>query len=84
MSIAKMRMLCGAASSAVLSLLTLTAPDGRAISLDLTTGLVIVPITNEAHCARGSNAVVTLGNKSICVRETPEQIRNKIDENSHQ
>ena len=81
MSIARMRMLFGVASSA---LLTLTAPDGRLITLDLTTGMVIVPITNEAHCARGSNAVVTLGNKTICVRETPEQIRNKIDEGGHQ
>jgi hypothetical protein len=65
-------------------LLTLTAPDGRPITFDLTTGMVIVPISNEAHCARGSQAVITLGAKTICVRETPEEIRNKIDENSHQ
>jgi hypothetical protein len=77
-----MRQLFGGASSAlILFVLTLTAPDGRPITLDLSTGLVIVPIYNQAHCAHGSNAVVTLGSKTICVRETPEQIRNKIDEN---
>jgi len=65
-------------------LLVLTAPDGRPITLDLTTGMVIVPLTNEAHCAHGSHAVVTLGNKSICVRETPGQIRDKLNEDSHQ
>jgi hypothetical protein len=85
MWIGKMRLLFGAASSAaILSVLTLTAPDGRPITFDLTTGMVIVPVSNEAHCAHGSHAVVTLGAKTICVRETPEQIRNKIDENSHQ
>jgi hypothetical protein len=62
------------------SILTLTAPDGRLISFDLVTGMIIVPITNEAHCARGSQSVVTLGTRSICVRETPEEIRNRINE----
>jgi hypothetical protein len=71
-------------SALAATVLTLTAPDGRPITLDLSTGLVIVPITGQAHCAHGSNAVVTLGTKTICVRETPEQIRNKINENSHQ
>ena len=71
-------------TSIAFGLLVLTSPDGRPITLDLSSGLVIVPLTSEAHCARGSNAVVTFGNKSICVRETSEQIRNKIDESSHQ
>jgi hypothetical protein len=69
----------------LLTLLTLTAPDGRPITLDLTTGLVIVPITSQAHCAHGSHAVVTLGSKTICVRETPEEIEEKMKhEDSHQ
>jgi hypothetical protein len=71
-------------AAAAATVLTLTAPDGRPITLDLSTGMVIVPLTSEQHCAHGSHAVVTLGSKTICVRETPEQIRNKIDENSHQ
>ena len=60
------------------SFITLTSPDGRPITFDLSTGMVIVPITSEAHCARGSHAVITLGAKTICVRETPEQIKEMI------
>jgi hypothetical protein len=68
------------------TLLTLTSPDGRPITLDLSTGMVIVPLTSESHCARGSHAVVTLGTKTICVRETPEEIEKRIreHEDSHQ
>ena len=68
----------------IFSFLVLTAPDGRPITFDLSTGMVIIPITGEAHCARGSHAIVNLGGKPVCVRETPEEIRSKIDENSHQ
>ena len=67
----------------VFSALVLTAPDGRPITLDLATGMVIVPVTNESHCARGSHSVITLGSKTICVRESPEEIRNKIDASGH-
>ena len=66
------------------AVLVLTAPDGRPITIDLQTGMLIIPITNEAHCARGSHAVVNIGGKAICVKESPEEIRGKIDANSHQ
>jgi hypothetical protein len=68
------------------ALLTLTAPDGRPITFDLITGMVIVPVTGEAHCAHGSHSVVTLGAKTICVRETPDEIKSRIREyeDSHQ
>ena len=69
--------------SLLAGLVVLTAPDGRPITFDLTTGMVIVPLTSEAHCAHGSHAVVTLGSKSLCVKETPEEIRKRIDESSH-
>jgi hypothetical protein len=54
----------------------LTSLDGKPIWVESTA--VIVVRTQSHECAQGHGSVVLVGSRALCVRETPDQIRELI------
>jgi len=60
----------------VLALIMLTALDGSPVWVESTAVQVIRPST--AHCKSGHGAAIRVTSMALCVRETPEQIQEKL------
>ena len=59
-------------------LITLTALDGSYILVE-STQITIVRLRSH-ECALGAGAVIRVGLTTLCVRETPDEIRDRIQE----
>jgi hypothetical protein len=58
------------------ALIMLTALDGRSVWVESTAVQIIR--THSAECGAGTGAVIRVGPSALCVKETPEEIREKI------
>jgi hypothetical protein len=58
------------------SLILLTSIDGKPIWVESTAVVVIRAQSHE--CASGHGAVIRVGSNALCVRETPDEIREKV------
>jgi len=60
----------------LLAFIILTSLDGSPIYVESNQVQIIRQATKQCHSARGSG--VQIGSVSLCVRETPDQIREKV------
>ncbi len=64
----------------ILALIMLTQLDGNPVWVEVKQIQAIRPNTHEVKsCAPNAGALVKLGSMSLCVKETPLQIRDKIE-----
>jgi uncharacterized protein YlzI (FlbEa/FlbD family) len=54
-------------------MIMLTQPGGNIVYIE-TQHLAII----KTHCQGGPGSVISVGGKELCVKETPDQIREKI------
>ena len=69
----------------LLALIMLTQLDGNPVWIE-SSAIVIVKQSHtglkpERQCATNAGAAIRVGSLGLCVKETPELIRKKIDEN---
>jgi hypothetical protein len=63
------------------ALMLLTALDGKPVWVEST---AVVIIRTQSHdCAQGHGSVILVGARGLCVRETPDQIRELIKNADH-
>jgi hypothetical protein len=60
----------------LLSLIVLTSLDGSPIWVEATQVQIIR--VRSAECGAGASAVIRIGQSTLCVKETPDEIRDKI------
>jgi hypothetical protein len=64
----------------LLALIMLTTLDGSPVWVESSAIIVIRPSISQCHAAHG--AAIRVGANAFCVRETPDEIRRKINEPS--
>lgn len=67
----------------LLALIMLTQLDGNPIWVESSAVLIVKPTphaTKNVTCQPPAGAAVRIDGVGLCVRETPEQIRGKLDE----
>jgi hypothetical protein len=62
--------------NALFALILLTQLDGKAVWVE--SSQVQIIRAQSAECGAGTGAVIRVGSHALCVRETPEEIREKI------
>ena len=64
------------------AMIILTSLDGHPVWVESTQVIIIRPARDpkaaNAACAEGTGAAIQVGSKGMCVKETPEEIRQKI------
>lgn len=60
--------------------IALTALDGSPIWVDATPGVVSIIRQSKSECKHGTGAAISVGGRGLCVKETPDEIRQKIRE----
>lgn len=60
------------------ALILLTALDGSPVMVE--SRQVHLIRTHSAECGQGANAVIKVGNVTLCVKETPDEVRHKVEE----
>lgn len=63
----------------VLALIMLTSLDGGPIWVESSAVVIIRPAHGGKQCAATVGAAVRIGSTGLCVRETAEEIRKKIE-----
>ena len=61
----------------LLALIMLTALDGSPVWIESSQVIVIRPATQQ--CRVKSGAGIRVGSTTFCVRETPDEVRDKIE-----
>lgn len=58
------------------SLIVLTQLNGQPVLVESTQ--IVIIRSQSSECGVGTGAVIRVGSSALCVKETPEQIRDKI------
>ena len=70
--------LCIKPSLSLWALIVLTQLNGQPVLVE--SSQIVVIRSQSSECGIGTGAVIRVGNSALCVKETPEQIREKIME----
>ena len=63
----------------LLGFILLTQLDGSAVFVE-STQIQIIRV-RSSECGHGAGCVIRVGSTTLCVKETADQVRKKIDEN---